>query len=176
METDPSPSIKTGGLFSILSTIIMGVLIVALMVTAFMLRDRAADAEDRLGKMYFRAQSLEGDAARYRDIVRFFGDQPLQIMPTLSDSDIAAFKRKGVDDPYADIPEALLRTHELTPLDSLLDSRMVMFDRDRICVLGPDRLLAHYTDVDTTGRAIFRFDVSPSGTFTWEVIYSVVEE
>jgi len=91
-------------------------------------------------------------------------------------AELASFQRKGLWDPYDDIANDLINHSELVSPDDAEPGGPPLVVRENICVLGPDRVLAHSEPGGGQGRMLLSYVVSDDGAISWEVLEAVAVE
>jgi len=149
-----------------------GVAIVGLAWSTFRYRDMYFKTADELRKTEFRRRALEEDASNFRSLGSDSAAM-LQIMPTLTIAEVKTFQDDGLWNPYDDIANDLMNHPELVEPDSAVWGDTPVLAREDICVLGPDRVLAHLEHGDYLRRVLLSYTVSQKGDIDWKVLEAV---
>jgi hypothetical protein len=157
-------------------TIAAGLAIVGLAWSTIHYRDMYVDTLDRLRKTDFRRRTLEEDVSNFRGVRADSSGGMLQLVPTLTLSEVASFQEQGLWNPYDDIANDLINHPELLSPDRTEPTGPPLLARENICVLGPDRVLAHFEHDGTPGRALLSYSVADDGAISWQVLEAVAVE
>ncbi|HET9887209.1 MAG TPA: DUF4829 domain-containing protein, partial [bacterium] len=84
-------------------------------------------------------------------------------------------RKRGLNDPIAQIVEDLRSHPEIIPHHGDLGGTMGFYDPDGIRVLSSRWVYARFEDGHVGGSGIFEFKVDPGGTLTWSVVSSAME-
>ncbi len=86
----------------------------------------------------------------------------------LTPDELAAFKAKGLEDPYKDIISDLLEQNDIIPLEPDHGLTFRFWPSEETYVLGPNRVAAYFEDGHFGGNAILQYEVSDSGEIKWQ--------
>lgn len=126
------------------------------------LREQNARLTARVDSLTQRLAMLEQERA---------GSTPPTAGPTLlRDWDLAYLKRRGLEDPVAEIKASLAQNTHLIPQEGVLGGTHQVFG-DKIFVLNRKWVLAYFEDGHNVGNILLSYRVN-HGKITWKVIRS----
>ena len=114
------------------------------------------------------ADELKKLRAVNEDLVRSF--------PGLSKSDIAVFRKKGLDNPKEDILADLGTREELMPFKGVFGARPSFYRDVRFYLLNSKWAYASYNDGSNIGQTLLEYTVSDRGMISWKVIDMVMSK
>lgn len=145
--------------------VVLSVACIFLLLEISKLRDELAKTENELSKVRMSEKEREKKIEHL-----FESSKPPRVhYLTLTSKEIESLKRRGLEDPYRDIVDDLVKHHELIPYEGVLGGQM-LFSRKYTVVLGPRRVLAYYDDGHIDGHMLLEYEVSDQGMISWRLL------
>ncbi len=82
------------------------------------------------------------------------------------------FLQNDIREPEQHFKDSLYFNYGIIPYQSTTGTRMHIFDRENIKILGPNRVFADFTDNEQYGWMLLEYNVSPDAEISFEVIDS----
>ncbi|MFO7923766.1 MAG: hypothetical protein R6U58_08760 [Bacteroidales bacterium] len=94
--------------------------------------------------------------------------------PFLDRTQVEELVKKGLSSPVEDLRDDLVSDPDLIGTSAVLGGRMGFYLRDGIHVLNKRWVFAYFEDGHMAGAILLRYDVSPDGGISWEVIDELI--
>lgn len=131
--------------------------------------EKTQAAEEEKREWEKRQEQKVRDEARAKRDAEMWPRSPLQPL-VLTPGELAVLKGKGLDNPYKELIEDLLKHQELIREKGVLGGTMQFLAGKRTIVLGPDRVLAEYEDGHIGGQGLFQYKVVAPGKISWQYL------
>ena len=132
----------------------------------YQIKESQAEEEEKRAEERRQLQK-NPDEARDKRRAEMWPRSPSQ-PNVLTPSELAAFKVKGLEDPYKDIISDLLEQNGIIPLEPDHGLTFRFWANEETYVLGPNRVTAYFEDGHFGGNAILLYEVTDSGDIKWQ--------
>lgn len=166
-STSDFAATKRPSLWWTLLPVALTILCLVLTFVIYHYRDNYLQIQDDYRSLSFRSENLETDNDRLRELIRQVEFPPLQVQPTMTDLELATFRKVGLDDPYESLAENLVSNPHL---DGVEFGEYIFEDTSLICILGPDRAVAHFDGSIGRGLALLSYQVQAGNDITWRIL------
>ncbi len=151
------------------------IVIFAAFAVAYMIAN--AHIKDKLDEIQRHNDLLRAENNALADELkklRAANEDLLRSFPGLSKSEIALFRKKGLDNPQEDIINDLGSREELMPFKGVFGARPSFYRDVRFYLLNSKWAYASYNDGSNIGQTLLEYDVSDRGVISWKVIDTVM--
>lgn len=90
--------------------------------------------------------------------------------PLLDRRQVDTLVKKGLNDPVREIRNALVKDPGLIGSSAVLGGNLGFYFRDGIHILNDRWVFAYFEDGHVAGALLLRYDVSPGGEISWDVL------
>jgi len=167
--------------------ILVGIGLAAISVISLDLRDCRREARLELGLVQSVRDSLfaaceqlkaknekgeyAGDLGR-QEAQQLHGDHT----DLIDEFQIKTLKRRGLSDPFSQLPADLMAHPELIPFEGVVGGTMGFRTSEDITILSPCWVFARFDDGHVMGSCLLEYEISPDSTIHWKLIKAQMDE